>query len=500
LPTERRTLEGPTPASHAAAGTVARCEGLVKTYRTATSEVRALKGITFTFREAVLTAVTGPSGSGKSSLLRLLAGMDRPTSGALEVSGMALETASARSLRRLRRNSVGYVFQRPSDNFLPHLTVGEHLRLAAHGYARRGSQATELLNALGIAHRVGHLPSELSGGEQQRAAIAQVLIGGARLVIADEPTAELDSASARSVVESIHDLAASGVSFIVATHDQAVVRRADATLELDHGVQRGRRAVKPDPTAHEQIPPASRVEPETDDGDGLRWRPPSPPAATDLVEDDAPVLVVDGVSKSYRRGDEEVHALRDVDLSLLPGQLTGLVGRSGSGKTTLLNIVAGWEQPDAGHVTWNGRRTGIPSWSEVAVVPQKLGLLDDLTVRENIEYPARLSGRLREVQDEVDSLLEDLGLDELQNRYPKETSLGEQQRTAVARAIVLGPKVVLADEPTGHQDRMSTQRVFEALERAAGRGSSCLVATHNEEVAGFLGRLLHISDGSIAGA
>jgi putative ABC transport system ATP-binding protein len=454
----------------------ARCEDLVKTYRTPTSEVRALKGISFGFPRSSLTAVVGPSGSGKSSLLRALAGIDRATSGRVIVDEVQVHAASSRRLRRLRRDTIGYLFQRPSDNFLPHLTVGEHLRLAARGPARAGIEATELLETLGIAHRVPHLPSELSGGEQQRAAIAQALVAGAKVVVADEPTAELDSASARTVMDAIHDLASAGVSFIVATHDPAVMRRAAAVLELDHGLQRERRRA-----------------------DGSSSPPERAPAIP--PPDGPPVLDIEGVSKTYRRGEEAVHALREVRLELPAGSLAGIVGRSGSGKTTLLNVIAGWERPDVGRVRiGEGEGPRVASWSEIAVVPQKLGLLNEFTIRENVEHPARLSGVLDTFADEVDALLEEFGLEPLQDRYPKETSLGEQQRTAIARAALLGPSLMLADEPTAHQDRGFTDRVFRVLARIASRGSTCLIATHNEEVVPYLDRLYHIADGRLSEA
>ena len=449
----------------------------MKTYRTPTSEVRALKGISFGFPSAALTAVVGPSGSGKSSLLRALAGIDRVTSGRILVGGTAVHEASGRALRRLRRGRIGYVFQRPSDNFLPHLTVGEHLRLAARGSARIGVRAPELLEALGIGHRIPHLPGELSGGEQQRAAIAQALVAGAEVVVADEPTAELDSASGRTVLEAMLDLASTGVAFVVATHDPEVMRRARSVLELDHGLQRAR---------HAGLDAAYEA---GTDRLGESIDPTAPP-----------ILEVDGARKTYRRGNEEVHALRGVDLVLSEGTLTGLLGRSGSGKTTLLNVIAGWERADAGRIVVDGRGRASPGWGTVAVVPQKLGLLNELTVRENIEYPARLAGRLEELTGEVDVLLEDLALDTFADRYPKETSLGEQQRTAIARAVVVGPRLLLADEPTGHQDRGFTKKVFGVLERAAARGTTCLVATHNEEVVPFLDAVVHIADGRLAEA
>ncbi len=466
----------------------ARCEELVKTYRTASGEVRALRGVTAEFPAGTLVAVVGPSGSGKSSLLRLIAGLDRPNQGSLVVEGTAVHQASARELRRFRRTTVGYLFQRPSDNFLPHLSVREHLQVATRLTHRPPRiEQDELLATLGIEDRVDHHPSELSGGEQQRAAIAEVLMGGAHIVVADEPTAELDSASSRHVMDTIDALVEAGVTFVVATHDRAVMRRSGAVLELDHGVRKGGRSVGTEPAP--QTKPA-RAEPED-----RRWR--APRTAVSLELDVPSVLEVTSVSKAYQRGDEVVHALDAVSISLREGELVGLVGRSGSGKTTLLNVMAGWERPDSGFLTRPGAGE-VPGWDELAVVPQKLGLFDELTVRENLEYPARLTGRLDELRERVQALMESLGIEHLHARYPKETSLGEQQRTAVARALVLSPTLVLADEPTGHQDAVSERRVLDAFAQAAAAGAACLIATHNEALSARLDRVLHMADGRLA--
>jgi putative ABC transport system ATP-binding protein len=463
-----------------------QCEDLVKVYRTAASAVYALRGVTARFPGAALTAVAGPSGSGKSSLLRLIAGMDRPTEGTLLVEGVALHSGSSRTLRRLRKRTVGYVFQRASDNFFPHLTVGEHLRVAVRASRAPGRiPPADLLDLLGLTDRADHLPSELSGGEQARAAMCQVLAHGATIVVADEPTAELDSRSADDVLRTMRVLVEHGATFILATHDRAIRRQADEVLELHHGARK------------ERVAPAHQT-----------WREgrPSPRAprewslGTSRHEQEAKAVVeLLGVSKSYRRGTEVVRAVQDANLTLHEGELVGLIGRSGSGKTTLLNIVGGWERPDEGHVAMVDVEPveSIPSWSEVSVVPQRLGLIDELTIRENIEYPARLSGRLEEVRWLVDGLIDSLGLEGLQTRYPNETSVGEQQRAALARALVLSPRLLLADEPSGHQDRGWADGVFEALRRASEEGTTCLTATHNEDVVRYLDRILSMSDGRI---
>ena len=449
----------------------------MKTYAQATGQVRALKGIDCRFHRGALTAVVGPSGSGKSSLLRLIGAMDRPTSGEIEIEGVRVDAASSGALRDLRREKVGYVFQRPSDNFVSYLTVAEHMQIAERRAAEARLDATKLLDDLGIGHRLSWLPYELSGGEQQRAAFAQILVGGPRIIVADEPTAELDSGSARAVLDVVRKLVDDGVTFVIATHDPTVMSYADETIELDHGLLKHDAPVSG---------PAGRM--------FQRPMGVKPAAGT------APVAEVRNVTKTFHRGGEEVHALEDVSVTFSGGEVVGLVGRSGSGKTTLLSILAGWEQPDAGEVAWTGDIGGpMPRWHDIAVLPQKLGLLEELTVRENVEYPARLAGRLDEAKDIVDDLLEDLGLDKLQDRLPRETSVGEQQRTALCRALVLSPRVLLADEPSGHQDRGWGEGVFKAIERAAARGTCCVVATHNEEIVPHLTRVLTMRDGRVVG-
>jgi putative ABC transport system ATP-binding protein len=459
----------------------ARCENLEKAYQGPTGAVHALRGVTARFPRAVLTAVAGPSGSGKSSMLRILAGMDHPTAGAVEIEGVRIERASWRRLRRLRRDKVGYVYQRPSDNFFPYLTVREHLQLAATSRRSPAIGVEELLEVLGIANRIDHLPSELSGGEQQRAAFAHVLASGARLVVADEPTAELDTHSSLGVLAAIRQLLGSGVTFVLATHDGTVIRAADELVELEHGLLRSKRRA---------LEPARLVE-----------HPAGENVAVSIRRDRIPVLEARGVSKTYRRGPEIVHAVQDVSLTVSSSELVGLIGRSGSGKTTLLNVVAGWERPDAGSVKVAGRLVegAPPSWSEIAVLPQRLSLMEELTIRENLEYPARLAGRLDQTRPLIDRLVDSLGLSALQDRYPKETSVGEQQRAALARALVLAPQLLVADEPSGHQDSGWRNRVFEALRRATEDGTACVAATHDEGAAGYLDRVLAMSDGRLEG-
>jgi putative ABC transport system ATP-binding protein len=212
------------------------CAGLVKEYVTATGTVRALKGVDAVFPAGRVTAVVGPSGSGKSSLLRILACVDRPTAGSVRVGDLDVAALGARGRRRVRRRQVGYVFQRPGDNLLPYLTAREQLDLAGRlRGGQRAGEAERLLATLGLEHRAGHRPEQLSGGEQQRLAFAAAVIGGPALVVADEPTAELDSEAGERLMRAVLGLREQGTSLVLSSHDPVVTGAVDGILRLHDG-------------------------------------------------------------------------------------------------------------------------------------------------------------------------------------------------------------------------------------------------------------------------
>lgn len=214
-----------------------------------------------------------------------------------------------------------------------------------------------------------------------------------------------------------------------------------------------------------------------------------------------PLLEVEGVSKRYRRGAEEVHALRDVGFALYPGELVALVGPSGSGKSSLLGLLCGWDRPDQGKLVWSTAFAAADGaelpWSELSVVPQALGLVEELSVRENVALPVRLAARPAGPAARTEELLEAFGLGALADRSPRETSLGQQQRAAVARALVLDPRLVLADEPSAHQDSAWVHDVFSRLRTVAETGAACLVATHDPDALRFADRILSLDDGRL---
>jgi putative ABC transport system ATP-binding protein len=215
------------------------------------------------------------------------------------------------------------------------------------------------------------------------------------------------------------------------------------------------------------------------------------------------VVQLSGIEKSFARGPEVVDVLRGLSLELDRGEVVALVGPSGSGKTTLLNIMAGWEEPDAGEASFiaDGARIGFGgrTWNEVAVVPQSLGLLEELTIGENVGLPLRLRRVApSDIRPRVNTLLTAFGLDAYYDRLPQEISIGEQQRTAMARALIAEPALILADEPTGHQDVGWAERVFTSLREAARAGTACLVATHSDEMLAYCDRVLGIAEGLIS--
>jgi ABC-type lipoprotein export system ATPase subunit len=208
-----------------------------------------------------------------------------------------------------------------------------------------------------------------------------------------------------------------------------------------------------------------------------------------------------GLVKHYHRGVETVAALAGVDLQVDAGEFVALVGPSGSGKSTLLALLCGWEAADAGRLAYSGpladRRPETFGWPDLALVPQALGLVADLSLADNVLLPARLRGALAAEDERARGLLADFGLGHLADRYPHQASLGEQQRVAVARALLLRPSVLLADEPTAHQDRDHADRLLDAVTEAARAGSAVLVATHDEQAWARADRVLSMRDGRV---
>jgi putative ABC transport system ATP-binding protein len=217
---------------------IVRAQEVTRTYGSGATEVHALRGVSFSINRGELVALRGRSGSGKTTLLSIVGGLERPTSGRVEVDGEEITTMSADGVARMLRERIAFIFQ--SFGLLPVLSAAENvglpMRLARLDAASRERRAVALLDLVGLAGHAGQRPYELSGGEQQRVAIARALANNPRLLLADEPTGQLDLETARQIMRLIRSIAhGEGITAIVATHDSALIELADRVLELKDG-------------------------------------------------------------------------------------------------------------------------------------------------------------------------------------------------------------------------------------------------------------------------
>ena len=211
------------------------CRGVGVDYRTAAGVSPALIDVDAAFEPGRLSVVAGPSGSGKSSLLRVLAGLLRPRAGSVSVDGVELTRLRGGGLRRHRRRTTGVVLQSPSDNLVEYLGAREQIALSARLRGVDAGPADDLLAAVGLADRALATPAELSGGEQQRVAFAAAAIGSPTLLLADEPTAQLDAVGGAALVDAMRGLVDAGATLVVTSHDHFVIDAADHALHLRDG-------------------------------------------------------------------------------------------------------------------------------------------------------------------------------------------------------------------------------------------------------------------------
>ena len=234
------------------------CEQLVRIYKTDALEVQALQGLDLRVAAGELTALVGASGSGKSTLLGILAGLDAPTAGSVRVAGRELAGLGHRDRLLYRRATVGFVWQNPASNLLAHLTAAQNvalpMRLNRSRRAARRARADALLDSLGVAHCRDRIPAQMSGGDQQRTAIATALANTPRVLLADEPTGELDSETAETVFEGLRTANREhGVTVLIVTHDAAISGQVQRTVAIRDGrtsTETLMRGAAPQPGAH----------------------------------------------------------------------------------------------------------------------------------------------------------------------------------------------------------------------------------------------------------
>ena len=230
-------------------------EGVVKTYRMGDVEVQALRGVTLTIEQGEFTAVMGASGSGKSTLMNILGCLDQPTSGHYRLEGQDVSGLPTERLAEIRNRTIGFVFQ--SFNLLSRTSALENVELpllyAGVPAGERHARAAEALEQVGLADRSGHLPNQMSGGQQQRVAIARALVNRPRVILADEPTGNLDSRTSVEVMSLFQDLGRGGITVVLVTHEPDIAQYASRVLVMRDGRvlsdarREPRRAEVPDP-------------------------------------------------------------------------------------------------------------------------------------------------------------------------------------------------------------------------------------------------------------
>ncbi len=218
--------------------TIIKINNLYKTYDSESVAVHAVNGVDISIEEGEFTAIVGPSGSGKTTLLNIVGGLDEATKGSVEINGVKINELSSRKLTDFRMNNIGFVFQ--AYNLIPVLTARENVEFIMHlqgdKKAKRDARATELLKAVGLGEMMDRRPGKLSGGQQQRVAVARALASKPKFVLADEPTANLDSKSTENLLDIMERLnKEEKITFIFSTHDQRVVNKARRVITLEDG-------------------------------------------------------------------------------------------------------------------------------------------------------------------------------------------------------------------------------------------------------------------------
>ncbi len=484
-----------------------------RVHATAEGDAAALQGLSLHVGDGEVLTVLGPSGSGKSTLLRILAGLERPSAGVVRVYGEDVGKLPGRRLAQYRSALLGYADQHYARALAPELCARElvALQLGLHGTARpdRLRRADELLERVGLAEKRNRQPTQLSGGEQQRVALCAAIAHRPRLFLADEPTGELDSATADQVYAMLSELVREeGCTTVIVSHDPASTRIADRIVRIRDGrvseewgrdddqgdtivVGRGgwlrlpeelllRAGIGAKATARFEdggvvVTPAAGARNE-----------PVQESESDAVAPAAEGIVVADARGVVRRYGETV-ALRSTDATFRAGCLHAVTGPSGSGKTTFLHLLAGLELPDEGLVTVGGidfaalDRAGRAALrrERIAYVGQQAGLVPHLSALENVELVLALRGEA-DGRGAALAALDAVGLSERATQRVARLSQGERARVAIARAAASRPSLLLADEPTSRLDGANAIAVAILLGRLAREtGAAVVCATHD---------------------
>ncbi len=494
-------------------------------HRTNEGDAAALAGTNLELARGEVLCVLGPSGAGKSTLLRVVAGIQEPSAGIVRVLGRDIGRMPARSRSRLRHELVGFLGQHADAALSPDLRMRDAigLPLALRGVPRRERRrrVDELLGATALAERADALPADLSGGERQRFALCAALAHRPALLLADEPTGELDDVSAHATRTLIVELArTNGTSVILVTHDPATAEAADRTLVIRDGrIVGDRRGGEESLVVDDgwlRLPSELLTQAGIGPGKGQRARvrptpdgvivtravsdsgPVGPAAARARPQPPAPWAPVQvglvSVARTYGHALTRRQVLGGLTHDFAPGRMTVITGRSGAGKTTLLKLVAGLDRPSSGQVVLDGHPLGDRSGEQLAslrrqrigYLPQEPAPIGFLTAEENAVLVLRIRGWDAEAAAErAARTLTLAGLADRAGQRAGRLSAGEAQRLALARALASARGLLIVDEPTSRQDENNARAVAALLAAAAHEdGQTVICATHDPAVIG----------------
>lgn len=486
--------------------------------------VAALRGLSLRVAEGERLVVHGPNGSGKTTLLRVLMGDQPSSAGEVEIAGVDLTGADEATRADLRLRTLGFVEQHAARSLRPELDVRDNvaLQLRLAGVRRREARARAdaALRQLGLDDLADRAVASLSGGEAQRVAVCAAIAHGPKVVLADEPTGELDAASADEVYDLLGAAVSSaGSTLVLVTHDRRAARIADRIVRIRdgrlseewHPDEPDRETLVVDDRGWVRLPEALRRSAgagagvlaaaegdrivlsslDTPSSGTVVGPGPATASPTSLVGATAAQLVSVNVTYGARV------VLDAYDLDVPASTLTVVRGRSGSGKSTILRLLVGLADPDSGRVLVDGiELAGLDRAARadlrsrfVAVSGQGGSLAESLDVAENLAL-ARDARGLTDDAALIDSVIDSLGLHAIRGRAARLLSGGERQRVAVARALVVERPLMVLDEPTSQQDEAHAELLAQVLATTAARGVAVVCATHDPVLSAVAGQVV----------
>ena len=535
---------------------------VVKVYSTGSGGFTALNGITLDIFQGEFLGITGKSGAGKTTLLNMISGVSTLTSGEVlftnfqngsdqnEHDRLAVRGMTENELALWRGRNLGIVYQ--SFELLPQMDLVSNIMIPQDltgSFRPRISRdkAFELLELVELSEHANKKPSQISGGQKQRVAIARALVNDPPVILADEPTGNLDTVTAETIFQIFERLVGNGKTIVMVSHDATLATRFSRWVKISDGEimetstpekvvgiqgqsqpaeltitaanggngksplkadeaksfsedQQGHRASEP------EIPEENKTAKNTSDPEAETLLPKQSRSQHPATDTELAVVLRD-VIKTYSNAAGEFPALKGINLQMKYGQFISIVGKSGSGKSTLLNMLTGIDHPTSGEVIIGGERIYDMTESQralwrgknVGIVFQFFQLLPTLTILENTILPMDYCNiyPVQERPAKAMELLKMVGLENHAFKLPGAVSSGQQQSAAIARALATDPQIIVADEPTGNLDSRSADTILALFKELAARGKTILLVTHDPSFTKRTQQTVILSDGEI---